>query len=103
MEGIGHAAALGGAQIGPLALAQIALGALGPDRPGRGGSEVAQQLGLLLQRPVARLGFGEFPGAVRRVRESSQWPGHRWRGPSPRWRRPVEVERWRQKAFAGLA
>ena len=86
VDGIGDACALGGPHIGRIGVTQIALDALGPDRPGRGGGEVAQQLGLLAQRPVAEIGFGEFPAQARRVRESAQWLGRRWRGPSLRWR-----------------
>ena len=61
IDGIREAAALGRPDIGRIGIAQIAFRALGPDRPGRRGGEVAQQLALVLQRPVAKVGFGQFP------------------------------------------
>ena len=61
VEGVRDAGSLGRPDVGRVRVTQIALGALGPDRPGCGGGEVAQQFGLLKKRPVAEVGFGEFP------------------------------------------
>ena len=58
---IGRALGLGGPGIGRIGVAQLALGALGPDRPGRGGGKIAQQFGFFLQRLEAQIRFGEFP------------------------------------------
>ena len=57
---VGRALGLGRPGIGRVGVAQLAVGALGPDRPGRGGGEVAQQFGFFLQRLVAQVRFGEF-------------------------------------------
>ncbi len=61
VDGIRDAGALCRPHIGGIGIAQVALGAPGPDRPGCSRGEVAQQLGLLQQRPVAQVRFGQFP------------------------------------------
>ena len=93
---------LGRPRIGRVGVAEIALGALGPDRPGRGGGEVAQQFGLFLQRLVAQVGFGEFPPQAAEFANphnglAADGAAHRLDGAAGRGR---EVE---QKSLAGLA
>ena len=102
MDDVGDAGALGRPHIGRVGVAQIALGALGPDRPGRGGGEVAQQLGFFLQRLVAQIGFGEFAAQPAEFANpnnglAADGAAHRLDRAAVRGR---EVE---QKAFAGLA
>ena len=102
VDGIGDALRLGRPHIGRIGVAQIALGALGPDRPGRGGGEIAQQLGFLLQRLVAQIGFGEFPAQSAEFANphnglAADGAAHRLDGAAVR---GGEIE---QKAFAGLA
>ena len=57
---VGDAGGFGGAGIGGVGEIEGAVGAPGPDRPGRGEGEVAQHLGLFLQRLVALGHLGEF-------------------------------------------
>ena len=102
VDRIGDAGALGGPHIGRVGVTQIALDALGPDRPGRRGGEVAQQLGLFEQRPVAQIGFGEFPAQPAEFANphnglAADGAAHRFDGAAVRGR---EIE---QKTFAGLA
>ncbi len=102
MNGIGDAAGFGGSHIGGVGVAQVALRALGPDRPGRGGGEIAQQLGLFLQRLVAQVRFGEFPPQAAEFANphdglAADGAAHRLDRAAVRGR---EVE---QKPFAGFA
>ena len=102
VDGIGDASALGGPNIGRIGVTQIALDALGPYRPGRGGSEIAQQFGLFLQRPVAEIGFREFPAQSAEFANphnglAADGAAHGFDGAAVR---GGEIE---QKAFAGLA
>ncbi len=54
-------------RIGGVGVAEVALSAFGPDRPGRGGREVTQQLRFLQQGPVAKVGFRQFPAQAAEV------------------------------------
>ena len=102
MDRVRDAGALGGPNIGRVGVTQIALDALGPDRPGHRGGEVAQQLGLFRKRPVTEVGFGQFPAqAAEFANPHNGLPpdgaAHRLDGAAVRGR---EIE---QKTFAGLA
>ena len=102
VDRIRDAGALGGPHIGRVGVTQIALDALGPDRPGRRGGEVAQQLGLFRKRPVAEIGFGEFPAQAAEFANPhnglpADGAAHRFDGAAVR---GGEIE---QKTFAGLA
>ncbi len=46
--------------VGRVGIDQLALGALGPQRPWRGGGEAAQHLGLFRHRFQPQIGLGEF-------------------------------------------
>ena len=60
IDRVRDAGGFGGPRIGGIGVGKPAGGALGPDRPGCGGGEAAQHLGLFRQRLVAQIGFGEF-------------------------------------------
>ena len=99
---IRDARALGGPHIGRVGVTQIAFRTPRPHWPGRRGGEVAQELGLLQQRPVAEIGFGEVPAqAPEFANPHNGLPpdgaAHRFDGPAVR---GGEIE---QKTFAGLA
>ena len=102
LDGVGDAGPFGGPHIGRIGVAKIAFHALGPDRPGGGGGEVAQQLGLFLQRLVAEVGFGQFAAQPAEFANpdnglAADGAAHRLDRAAVRGR---EIE---QKALAGLA
>ena len=102
MDRIRDAGALGSPHIGRIGVTQIALDALGPDRPGCRGGEVAQQFGFFDKCSVTEIGFGEFPAHSAQFANphnglSPDGAAHRFDGAAGR---GGEIE---QKAFTGLA
>ncbi len=102
LDGVRDIGALGRPHIGGIGISQVALRALGPDRPGYGSGEVAQQLGFFLQRPVAQIRFGEFTAQAAEFADpdnglTADGAAHRLDGAAVRGR---QIE---QKAFAGPA
>ena len=102
IDRIRDADGLGRPRIGGIGVAETALGALGPDRPGRGGGETAQHFGFFQQRLVAQVGFGEFPAQPAEFANpdnglAADGAAHRLEGVAVR---GGEIE---QKALAGLA
>jgi hypothetical protein len=101
VNGVREVGAFGGAHIGRVCIAQIALDALGPHRPWRGGGEIAQQFGLFGKRPVTQIGFGELPAQSAEFANphdglSADGASHRFDGTAVR---GGEIE---QKTFAGF-
>ena len=102
IDRIRDAGGLGRPRIGGIGVAEAALGALGPDRPGRRGGETAQHLGFFQQRLVPEVGFGQFPAQSAEFANphdglAADGAAHGLEGVSVR---GGEVE---QKALAGLA
>ncbi len=102
LQRVRDALALGGADVGRVGVAQIAFEALGPDRPRGRCSEIAQQLGLLLQRLVAQVGFGELAAQAAELTDphdglAADRATHRLDGTAGRGR---EVEQERLALFA---
>ena len=60
LDCIRGAGGLGRPRIGGVDVAEPALGALGPDRPRRGGGEAAQHFGFFQQRLVPQVRLGQF-------------------------------------------
>ena len=102
IDRIRDAAGFGGARIGGIGVAETAVGALGPDRPGCGGGEAAQHFGFFRQRLVPQIGFRQFPAQPGEFANpynglAADGAPHGFDGMSVR---GGEIE---QKTFAGLA
>ena len=102
IDRIRDAGGFGRPRIGGIGVAETALGALGPDRPGRRGGETAQHFGFFQQRLVPEVGFGEFPAQSAEFANphnglAADGAAHGLEGVSVR---GGEIE---QKALAGLA
>ncbi|MHC2411284.1 hypothetical protein ACVJGC_003875 [Bradyrhizobium diazoefficiens] len=65
LVGVAEARSLGRTDIGRVGESERTVLALGPDRPGCRRSEAAQHLGLVGERLVAQIGFGEIPAQAR--------------------------------------
>ena len=102
VDRIRDAGCLGRPRIGGVGIAEAAIGALGPDRPGCRGGEAAQHLGFFEQRLVPEIGFSQFPAQSAEFANphnglAADGAAHRLEGASVR---GGEIE---QKALAGVA
>ncbi|MGY4305002.1 hypothetical protein ACVIJ6_002245 [Bradyrhizobium sp. USDA 4369] len=99
---VGDVTGVGGARIGGVDISERAIGLPRPDRPGQGGGERAQRLGLLAERLEPQLGLGELAAQARQFADAhdgltANGAAHRLDGMAMR------AGEMQQEAFAGLA